>query len=119
MKRFTAIQFVDHFEGPFHIDMKIGHVAANIFASRIAKHLHFGIVGPLNDPVLSRPMQANSRGFNKSGQLIRISSKLGFDFFLICESAFGLGPQRMTMIMHAINDIRLFWGNDLRFLNQF
>jgi len=25
----------------------------------------------------------------------------------------------MTMIMHAINDIRLFWGNDLRFLQQF
>jgi|FLYN01.1.fsa_nt_gi phenylalanyl-tRNA synthetase alpha chain len=33
--------------------------------------------------------------------------------------AFGMGPERMTMLMHGINDIRYFWGNDLRFLEQF
>lgn len=33
--------------------------------------------------------------------------------------AFGMGPQRMAMLKHGINDIRLFWGNDLRFLEQF
>lgn len=33
--------------------------------------------------------------------------------------AFGMGPQRITMLRHAIDDIRLFWGNDLRFLRQF
>ncbi len=33
--------------------------------------------------------------------------------------AFGLGPERSTMIKHGINDIRYFWGNDLRFLEQF
>jgi len=33
--------------------------------------------------------------------------------------AFGMGPQRITMLKHAIDDIRLFWGNDVRFLQQF
>ncbi len=33
--------------------------------------------------------------------------------------AFGMGPERMTMLKHGIKDIRYFWQNDLRFLEQF
>jgi phenylalanyl-tRNA synthetase alpha chain len=33
--------------------------------------------------------------------------------------AFGLGPERIAMLKHSIEDIRYFWGNDLRFLEQF
>ena len=33
--------------------------------------------------------------------------------------AFGMGPQRITMLKYAIDDIREFWKNDLRFLAQF
>ncbi len=33
--------------------------------------------------------------------------------------AFGMGPERATMLKHNIQDIRYFWGNDLRFLEQF
>lgn len=33
--------------------------------------------------------------------------------------AFGMGPERATMLKHGIKDIRYFWGNDLRFLKQF
>ncbi len=33
--------------------------------------------------------------------------------------AFGLGPERIAMLKHGIHDIRYFWGNDLRFLEQF
>lgn len=33
--------------------------------------------------------------------------------------AFGMGPERMTMLKHGIRDIRYFWSNDLRFLEQF
>jgi len=33
--------------------------------------------------------------------------------------AFGLGPQRIAMLRYGINDIRYFWENDLRFLEQF
>src|SRR5262245_52676404 len=43
----------------------------------------------------------------------------GYDPAQYSGFAFGLGPQRMTMVLHGIDDIRLFWGNDLRFLSQF
>jgi phenylalanyl-tRNA synthetase alpha chain len=33
--------------------------------------------------------------------------------------AFGLGPDRMAMLRYGVNDLRLFFENDLRFLRQF
>lgn len=33
--------------------------------------------------------------------------------------AFGLGFERIAMLRHSIDDMRLFYGNDLRFLQQF
>lgn len=33
--------------------------------------------------------------------------------------AFGLGPDRVAMLRYGVNDIRSFYQNDLRFLNQF
>lgn len=33
--------------------------------------------------------------------------------------AFGMGVERIAMLKHGINDIRLFFDNDLRFLEQF
>ena len=43
----------------------------------------------------------------------------GYDPAAVTGFAFGMGPQRMLMLQHAIDDIRLFWGNDGRFLEQF
>jgi phenylalanyl-tRNA synthetase alpha chain len=43
----------------------------------------------------------------------------GYDPAKFSGFAFGMGTQRITMLKHAIDDIRLFWGNDLRFLQQF
>ncbi|HEY1187169.1 MAG TPA: phenylalanine--tRNA ligase subunit alpha [Gemmata sp.] len=43
----------------------------------------------------------------------------GYDPDKVTGFAFGMGPQRMLMLKHAIDDIRLFWQNDLRFLAQF
>ena len=33
--------------------------------------------------------------------------------------AFGMGIERLTMIKHRIEDLRLFSENDVRFLEQF
>ena len=33
--------------------------------------------------------------------------------------AFGMGLDRIAMLKYAINDIRLFYENDMRFLEQF
>jgi phenylalanyl-tRNA synthetase alpha chain len=43
----------------------------------------------------------------------------GYDPQRYTGFAFGLGPQRMAMLRHHIDDIRYFWQNDLRFLEQF
>ena len=33
--------------------------------------------------------------------------------------AFGMGIERIAMLKHQIEDLRLFFDNDLRFLRQF
>jgi phenylalanyl-tRNA synthetase alpha chain len=43
----------------------------------------------------------------------------GYDPAVWSGFAFGMGPERITMLKHGITDIRYFWGNDLRFLEQF
>ncbi len=43
----------------------------------------------------------------------------GYDPRRYTGFAFGMGPQRQTMLLHRMNDIRYFWGNDVRFLEQF
>jgi phenylalanyl-tRNA synthetase alpha chain len=49
----------------------------------------------------------------------RVLEAGGYDPRRVTGFAFGMGPQRMLMLLHAIDDIRLFWQNDLRFLRQF
>lgn len=43
----------------------------------------------------------------------------GYDPAKFSGFAFGMGPERSIMLKHGVQDIRLFWGNDLRFLEQF
>jgi phenylalanyl-tRNA synthetase alpha chain len=43
----------------------------------------------------------------------------GFDPERYQGFAFGMGPERIWMLKHQINDLRLFLENDLRFLGQF
>ena len=43
----------------------------------------------------------------------------GYDPQEFSGYAFGMGPERITMLLHRIDDIRYFWRNDLRFLEQF
>jgi phenylalanyl-tRNA synthetase alpha chain len=43
----------------------------------------------------------------------------GYDPKVFSGFAFGMGPGRIAMLKYKIEDIRYFWGNDLRFLQQF
>ncbi|HXG10874.1 MAG TPA: phenylalanine--tRNA ligase subunit alpha [Gemmataceae bacterium] len=43
----------------------------------------------------------------------------GYDPERFSGFAFGMGPQRIAQLKYAIDDIRLYWANDLRFLEQF
>ncbi len=43
----------------------------------------------------------------------------GFDPERYTGFAFGMGPDRLTMLRYGVNDLRLFFEGDLRFLGQF
>jgi phenylalanyl-tRNA synthetase alpha chain len=43
----------------------------------------------------------------------------GIDSTKYSGFAFGLGPDRVAMLKYGVNDIRYFYQNDLRFLEQF
>jgi len=43
----------------------------------------------------------------------------GYDPNIFSGYAFGMGPERIAMLLHRIDDIRYFYSNDPRFLTQF
>jgi phenylalanyl-tRNA synthetase alpha chain len=43
----------------------------------------------------------------------------GYDPEEFTGFAAGMGPERIALLRHRIEDIRLMWGNDVRFLEQF
>lgn len=43
----------------------------------------------------------------------------GYDPDVYTGFAFGMGPERMALLKYGINDIRLFYADDVRFLQQF
>jgi phenylalanyl-tRNA synthetase alpha chain len=49
----------------------------------------------------------------------RVLENVGFDPAAVTGFAFGMGVERMAMLKYGIGDLRLFYENDLRFLEQF
>ncbi len=43
----------------------------------------------------------------------------GYDPTIYSGFAAGMGPERIAILRHRIDDIRNFWSNDMRFLEQF
>jgi len=48
-----------------------------------------------------------------------VLEEAGIDSSRYSGYAFGMGVERIAMLKLAVNDIRLFFENDLRFLRQF
>lgn len=44
---------------------------------------------------------------------------VGYDPDELTGYAFGMGVERLVMLKHGIDDLRLLYENDLRFLSQF
>lgn len=49
----------------------------------------------------------------------KVFEKVGYDPEKVSGFAFGMGVERIAMLKYGINDIRLFFENDVRFLKQF
>ena len=50
---------------------------------------------------------------------VNVLKNVGIDPEEYSGFAFGMGVERMIMLKYAIDDIRLFFNNDMRFLSQF
>jgi phenylalanyl-tRNA synthetase alpha chain len=48
-----------------------------------------------------------------------VLENVGYDSEKWQGYAFGMGVERLAMLRYGIDDIRLFYENDLRFLRQF
>lgn len=48
-----------------------------------------------------------------------VFAAVGYDPEVVSGFAFGMGIERIAMLKHRMGDIRLFYGNDTRFLQQF
>jgi phenylalanyl-tRNA synthetase alpha chain len=49
----------------------------------------------------------------------QVFETVGYDPEVWTGWAFGFGIERIAMLRYGINDIRLFYENDVRFLKQF
>jgi phenylalanyl-tRNA synthetase alpha chain len=49
----------------------------------------------------------------------RVLENVGIDSERFTGLAFGMGAERLTMLKYGINDLRIFFENDVRFLEQF
>lgn len=48
-----------------------------------------------------------------------VFNSVGYDYEKFQGFAFGIGLERIAMLKYAVNDIRLYYENDVRFLSQF
>ena len=49
----------------------------------------------------------------------RVFEMVGYDPEMYTGFAFGMGVERITMLKYSIDDIRMYYENDIRFLRQF
>ena len=49
----------------------------------------------------------------------RVLEMSGYDSSKVSGFAFGMGVERIAMLLYGIDDLRLFFENDLRFVRQF
>ena len=68
----------------------------------------------------SGPLQGKWLEVAGSGQVHpNVVRNFGLDPERYIGFAFGMGPDRLTMLRYGVNDLRLFFEGDLRFLSQF
>ncbi|MES2088472.1 MAG: phenylalanine--tRNA ligase subunit alpha [Pseudomonadota bacterium] len=68
----------------------------------------------------SGPLKGRWLEVGGSGQVHpNVVRNFGLDPEKYIGFAFGLGPDRLTMLRYGVNDLRLFFEGDLRFLSQF
>ncbi|MDD5218567.1 MAG: phenylalanine--tRNA ligase subunit alpha [Candidatus Omnitrophica bacterium] len=78
---------------------------------------------PFTEPSVEVDLRWGSRGWLEilgAGSVDpNVFDAVGYNSKQVQGFAFGLGVERIAMLRHGIEDIRLFYENDIRFLRQF
>lgn len=78
---------------------------------------------PFTEPSVEVDLQWGKRGWLEilgAGMVNpNVFDAVGYDSKSVQGFAFGLGVERIAMLRHGIQDIRMFTDNDIRFLRQF
>ncbi|MFN8522646.1 MAG: phenylalanine--tRNA ligase subunit alpha [Chloroflexota bacterium] len=99
--------------------------ARHLFGSSVKVRFrcdYFPFVEPGVDMSISSPDVRNGAWIEVLGAGMvhrRVLQMAGYDPDRYTGFAFGMGPERLAMLKYGISDIRYFYGNDLRFLEQF
>jgi phenylalanyl-tRNA synthetase alpha chain len=97
-------------------------VIKHLFGDRVSNMKWIDEYFPFTEPSFELEIEFNGQWLEVLGSgLVRhdILRNAGLDPALYRAYAFGLGLERLAMILFDIQDIRLFWSKDDRFLNQF
>ena len=114
-------------EGISMADLKgtLGLFAKAMFGSDVKVRFRpdfFPFVEPGVDYAISSPKLFGGRWVELGGAGLvhpNILESYGIDTKRYSGFAFGLGVERIPMMAHGIEDLRHFFDNDLRFLEQF
>jgi len=108
-----------------HLKGTLGAFARAMFGEEVKVRFRpdfFPFVEPGVDYSISTPKLFNGRWVELGGAGLihpNILENYGIDAKRFSGFAFGLGVERIPMMAHGVDDLRLFLENDLRFLEQF
>lgn len=108
-----------------HLKGVLGTFARAMFGDEVTVRFRpdfFPFVEPGVDYAISTPKLFDGRWLELGGAGLVHPSILeshGIDSERFTGFAFGLGVERIPMMAHGVDDLRLFMENDLRFLEQF
>lgn len=108
-----------------HLKGTLGAFARAMFGEEVTVRFRpdfFPFVEPGVDYAISTPKLFGGRWVELGGAGLihpNILRRYGIDTERYSGFAFGLGVERIPMMAHGVDDLRLFLENDLRFLSQF
>jgi phenylalanyl-tRNA synthetase alpha chain len=109
-----------------HLKGTLDHLASAMFGAGIVTRLrpsYFPFTEPsaeIDIQFPSGPLAGRWLEVAGSGQVHpNVVRNMGLDPEHYIGFAFGMGPDRLTMLRYGVNDLRLFFDGDIRFLSQF
>ena len=104
-----------------HLKGTLDNFARHMFGPDVTTRLRPSFF-PFTEPSAEVDIFFNNRWIEWGGCGMvnpKVLATCGIDTDIYTGFAFGMGPDRLTMLRYGVNDLRLFFDGDIRFLSQF